>query len=706
MKAFLSWSAQFLATGFALGAAPNALAQDAQSSAVSSVEEIVVTARRREESLQNVPASIQVVGEQQINALNASSLADLNGAMPSVRVSQDGSLSIRGISSNTRNIGFEAGAAVYVDGVYQGRPAGNDQDLVDIERVEILRGPQGTLYGKNTTAGALSITTISSGETWRGRANLRLGDHNERSFAGYVAGPLTETVGVKFAVFRREQDGFQNNVVNGEDYGNADSLGGRAELRFSDVAGWDLSLRGDYVRDDTNGPYPEPVTGPFVVAGTDTIGEDLHRSNRVEGGGASLTAERDLGGGVLTSVTAARRLDTELIYDDDYGPLDLVWHHWEDAADQFSQEVRYASGTAGRLDYIVGAYYFDQVLDSFRPFSLFGDPLGFYNRVRVETQAYALFANADVEITGSLTLTTGLRYTVENKDLQFEQQGTPLFGYPDVPLSRDSFEDDDLSPTISLRYQVTPDIMAYMTVSQGFKSGGWNPDLTLQTATDGFQFGPEKNTNYELGLRTQLFDRQLTLNATIFHMDYDDLQVSQFISPTAGFVIRNAASAEIDGVELELLAHPTSWLDITTGAAYNEAKYQTFLSGKVSPPDYNGQTLTNAPKYSAYISGDINFPISSSWNVVLHGDYRYESAVWFTDDRVVLGGLETARDGADMLNARVGLESDRIEISLYAQNLTDERTLRSRVADILTQSFVLDTYSAPRQYGVRIGYSF
>lgn len=707
MRRFLMSSA-LCATLSALGAS-EAQAQVASALAGDVIEEVVVTARKRAESLQDVPASIQVVGAEQVAALNVSSLTDLNGATPNATISNGGAITIRGITSNVRNAGFEAGAAVYVDGVYQGRPAGNDQDLVDIERVEILRGPQGTLYGKNTTAGAFNLTTVSPGGSWRGKGVVRLGEREEMQVAGYVAGPLVpDLLGGKFAFYRRSQEGYQRDIATGAKYGDADVHGTRGQLRFT-PGDWLVDLRADYMDDRSVPAFSEPVSSPAVVPGRDTIASNIRQPRSVKGGGVSLTVEKDFGFGPVTSITAWRKLESIFTIDDDYYVVAPVFgnvsHRWVDESRQFSQEVRLVSNSSGPFSYVAGLYYFKQVLNADRPFDILGGERVFFDLVEIETDAYAGFINADYRLGERLTITGGLRYTVEEKRLDFEQKGFAPTGYPDIPRSFDKFTDRDLSPTLSARYEFTPDISGYVTVSRGFKAGGWNPDITTQTNTDAIQFEAEKITNYEAGLRTQLLDRRLTLNLTAYRMDYDDLQVSQFLGTNVGFVITNAGKAKVEGAEVELIAQPTSWLSLRGGGAYNDARYTQFLAG--GGADYSGQRFTNAPKFSGYVAVDVDAPIRDNLSLILHGDYRYESSVFFDDARTVSVVGPYARDGYGLLNARIGVRTDTgLEVSIYGQNLTDERVLVTRTNDLLRLGIVLDTYGPPRQVGVRFAASF
>ncbi|OYX36565.1 MAG: hypothetical protein B7Y99_00970 [Caulobacterales bacterium 32-69-10] len=689
-------------------------AASAQSAAVTdqggpatTLDEVVVTARKRSETLQDVPTSIVAVSAQQIESLNATSLADLNRITPNARVTEGGTLVIRGIQSNARNAGFEAGAAVYIDGVYQGRPLGNNQDLVDVQRVEVLRGPQGTLYGKNTTAGAISVITASPGDVARGAFQVQYGERNDLRVSGYVAGPLIDGVlGGKLAAYSRTADGYQANVITGGEGANADVWGLRGELRWTPGA-WDIALRGDYTRDDSTPALAKAVSGfaAPTASGIDNFAHDRDEYVFVRGGGLSLTVERDLGEFSFTSITGWRSQRDGQDTDDDFSPLNGVYHIWRDSGHQVSQEFRLASPDSNRLSYVLGAYYFGQTLNSNRPVTLSaGFPVQGELRDIVETQtrAYAVFANADYKFTERLILNVGLRYTSEEKDLDFVQFPLPVLGYPAFDFE-DSFSDTDLSPTVSLSYKFSPDVTGYAKVSTGYKSGGWNPDITT---TPDIQFAAENMTNYEAGLRTRLLEDRLSVNLTAFYMDYKDLQVSQFKGTFAGYVITNAGAATIQGLELEVQARPTSWLTLAGGGAYNDATYDDFDSG--TGVNYAGQQITFSPKATAFFTFDARFPVFETAELALQGDYNYTSEIFFDDAR---GGEAAtgpfASDPYEIINLRAGfILQNGLELFAYANNVTDERYLLIRNPDALGLGLTLNRYSPPRQVGARITYRF
>jgi len=686
---------------------PEAQPAAVQTDQATTLDEVVVTARKRSESLKDVPTSIVAVSAETISSLNATSLSDLNRITPNARVIEGGNVVIRGIASNARNSGFEAGAAVYIDGVYQGRPLGNNQDLVDVARVEVLRGPQGTLYGKNTTAGAISVITASPGEVAHGAAEVQYGERNDLRVSGYVAGPIIDgLLGAKLAAYSRTADGYQTNVTTGGDAANQDVWGLRGELRWTPGV-WDVALRGDYTHDDSTPALFKAVSGfaAPTASGIDNFAHDRNEYQFVHGGGLSLTVERDLGDFSFTSITGWRSQRSGQEVDDDFSPLNFVYHIWRDRGSQISQEFRLASPEGKRLTYVLGAYYFGQTLKSDRPVSLgAGFPVQGELRdiVETETHAYAVFANADYDITDRLILNLGVRYTSEQKDLDFVQLPLLALGYPAFDFE-EGFRDEDVSPTASLSYKFSPDVTGYIKASKGFKSGGWNPDITT---TRDIQFASENMTNYEAGLRSRLLDDRLSVNLTAFYMDYQDLQVSQFKGTFAGYVVTNAGAATIKGVELEVQARPASWLTLSGGGAYNDAKYDDFDSG--TGVNYAGQQITFSPKTSAFVSFDARFPVFSSAELALQGDYSYTSRIYFDDARrseATTGPF--ASDPYSLVNLRAGvILQNGVEVFAYANNVTDERYLLIRNPDALGLGLTLSRYNPPRQIGARITYRF
>lgn len=675
------------------------------------LQDIIVTARKRSESIKNIPASIQAFSDRQLTNLNARSVQDLNGVTPNVRVDRSGSLSIRGISSNTRNIGFESGAAVYIDGVYQGRPAGNNQDLVDIERVELLRGPQGTLYGRNTTGGAISLVTARPGQELTGKFEAQYGERNDLRVSGFVAGPLTDDVGAKVSVFDRRSNGYQVNTATGQKYGLINTKGARSELRLTPGA-WDIALRGDIIDDHSLLARNEPVVGFAVVPGRDTVAEHVRASEQTKGGGVSLTVDHDLGGGLtLTSITAQRWLHVIQSSDPEFTLRDIVDYIQDDDGHQFSQEVRLASPSSGRLTYVAGLYYFRQRLTSDRPLHFGADwtaltrlPSGFItNDVAVGTDAYAGFANADYHFTSKLTLNLGIRYTKEDKTLSFIQTNPNkvLPTYPNLNLN-DKMNASDVSPTASLTFIASREVTVYAKYSKGFKAGGWNPDFTTTSKID---FDAEKVSNYEAGIKTQLLDNRLSINLSGYYMDYSDLQVSQLVSTALGFIITNAGRARVEGFELEMLARPRPWLDLSAGGAYNNAKYTRFDTG--TGVSYAGQQFTNTPKLTAFVTTDVHFPVTSSTTAIFHADYRYQSKVFFNNQRTVAPIGVFGSNGYALVNLRAGIAFGKgLEASVFVDNLANKRPLLNRSTDNLGLGTITEFYGLPRQVGGRLTYKF
>jgi len=699
---------------------------------VGAVEEIVVTARKHAESLADVPISLTAVSAEQINKLGATSLSNLNTVIPNASIAPNGSVVIRGIQSNTRNIGFESGASIFVDGVYLGRPQLNNLDLVDVNQVEVLRGPQGSLYGKNTTAGAINITTLRPTDSLVVRATADYGEDDNRTRAGIAAaGPvIDELLGVKLAAFSSRSDGYVTNRFNGQKSGNDDYYGVRAELRLTPSERWDIALRADWLIDDSrpaqgsayllpgsNGTFLGTVAPgqPGLINVTDavrgnsptSINEFLRDSYNHDGGGVSLTIDRTFDNGLdLVSISSYRSQRIDEISDDTFVPFDVIRHRFEDDTDHWSQELRLSSDRENRFRYVVGAFLFGQEATSARPITLGVNHVAnallgtttyeFRNDVRLRTSSYAVFVNADYDLLDQLTANVGLRYTSEEKRLNFGQIGVPGV-YPNLSIV-DRFTDSDLSPTVSLIYKPSSDWSFYTTVSRGFKSGGWNPDITT---TGNIQFGQENVTNYEIGAHLRMWGGRLVSDVAIYHQDYKDMQVSQFLGQALGQVITNAGRSKIDGVEFSATASLAHWLSLSSGVGYNHAEFSEYDDGMGH--DYEGNQIQGSPRWSYFVAGDIHQPISPEVDFIARTEFSRRGRSYFTpdNDNTFSSPLQ------DTLNVRLGvaLLQGRLEILAYGDNLTDDVVVQRAINQATGIPVRVVAFNQGRVLGVRVRYT-
>lgn len=630
-------------------------AQDAEVDD-GALEEIVVTAQKRTEKLIDVPISITAISADQLLERGANNVRDLAFSVPNFTTysQNDGNptILVRGLSSSSRNVGFESGLGVYVDGVYTGRTATFTQDLDDVERVEVLRGPQGTLFGKNTTIGAISISTERPGNDFKGSASGEYGNFNSYRGSLGIAGPIvTDRVAAKVSGYINSIDGYVKNIAAGgvSRLNGDEGYGFRGELRFTPSEAIDIALRGDYARSTENTFEDETVaiTGndfglpdealDSVVPGENTVNIDGRNKSIRKLYGTSLALNYTFPSDhVLTSISAYRKYDGDLLDTDaDNTSFSYLSLDYFDNTSQFSQELRIASPDTGRFKYVAGLYYFDQKATSNRnltigedarniliggfgfPDALFVDP-AIRTNARVKTKAYAAFANASYEIFDNLTLLAGVRYTKEKKYLLVGQSAPGIFSFPDVfgptPIylnlapTSDQQSDSDFSPTAGLSYKFSNGVTGYVKYSKGFKSGGWNAELlgpnqapTIQNGNSFFdvtaiRFNSENIVSYEAGLKAELFNRRLRLSSAVFQLDYSDIQLSRFAGGLVGFRTENAGRARVRGFEVEVNARPVNGLDLSASVGYSDAVYRRYVISPAVPDPDGAGPLTGEPE--------------------------------------------------------------------------------------------------------------
>jgi iron complex outermembrane receptor protein len=686
------------------------------------LQEIVVTAQRRAENLQTTPIAVSALTAETIRNAGIGRLEDFSTALPNVYISprdlRTTSISIRGISADLNNPGLDQSVGVYVDGVYMGRAATINSNLFDLERIETLRGPQGTLYGRNTIAGAVNVITRRPGAAARGSAVASYGsDDAFRANAG-GSGPLGEGLygGLALSIDRR--DGLVENTLTKTRLDDLDSLGGRVALVIDRGGAWDLTLRADASRDRTHSgaydvlndgaftgtPFDDPSpTDRKVAQSTDTT-----QNRNIFGASAELNWR--LGGGALTAITAYRGYDWKNIQDNDYSPLDLLDTGIRENQTQFSQEVRFASDATRRFSYVAGAFFYDQTLKTTSSVVI-GPDLGVYRvrtnaaiRADVDTKSYAVFGRGVLRLTDQLSLAGGARYTREDKDLEFQQFGDPFqviaanIGRRTLDLSENKF-----SPSVTLEWRPAEHVFGYATFSQGFKSGGFN--VFSVTATDDARYRPETVDNYELGLKTEFLDGRVRLNAAAFYMDYRDLQQNQLIATGSGiarFQTSNAAEAHSKGIEVEFAAAPTRSLQLTASYGYLDAKFDAYPNATPAGADFTDNHLPFAPRTSLSAAAEWTQPIAGNLEVFVRGEASYRSRIYFASNNAYSDG------GLTLLNARAGLgrPDGRWRVTIWGRNLTDETYAINRFAGAIVPGQVLQALGAPRSGGVELSLKY
>jgi len=729
-----------------------ALAQDTGGNAAEADgDTIVVTARRTEENIQQVPSSISAFGEQKLDRIQATDTTGLQGAVPNLNIVQGRGSSnatnifIRGIGQPDALQTFDTAVGVYVDDVYFSRIRGNQLDLLDLERLEVLRGPQGTLYGKNTIGGAIKFVTRKPGQDVRTTGSIAIGSYDQLDLKGAASGPVTDTLAVGFAVMHASRDGYVEDRVDDREYNDRNTVAGRAALAFTPSSTFRIDLTADYSRDDAALSVGQPINDLTTFSGTvlpvDNAVNDggeydfqgrttpgFPNSTKLRHYGFSGTIEADLTDSLTAkSITAYRRLNT-----DDYIDIHATEYKVGEvfvgvAQNQFSQEFQLLY-SGERLNVVSGLYYLREGITSHQE-AYADDVLGpfFLNSPFLRTvdddlvtKSYAAFANASFEVTNSVSISAGLRYTRETKDYF---RTTSTF-FASLPAFNGTFvfappkgKWNDWSPMASIDWQATDDIMLYVRAAKGFKSGGFNG--RANTAAETTEYDPETVWSYEAGFKSKLAD-QLTLNGAVFTSTYKDFQarVSGLDQdPNTGLPLPvlsviNAGKLDISGAELEAEWRPVQGLLLDTQIGYLDAKYKNFDDARFPNGSRAFQDPAFAPKWTMRFGAQYAIDLGGSGSVTLGGQTRYKSRTALAvDNTFIFGTVGTTtevdglfQDGFWMHDARIVYETEGkgIAVGVYGNNLSDKahRTDAQEFSSVGSIRTVY--YGAPRTVTLRL----
>jgi iron complex outermembrane receptor protein len=757
---------KFGALTLILGWGHAAGAQEAESSAQAGLEEIVVTAQKREENLQTVPLAVSAVTADTFDRYASSNISDLSGSIPNVFVGEPTpggssiiSFAIRGIQYAENEKTIEPPVGVVIDGIFSGTAQGGLLQTFDLERVEVLRGPQGTLFGKNTTGGA--INAIRTRPTGRLGARIAgtLGTFDRRELRAVINFPIVDDVlAGKAAFFYEHLDGFRNVVFPGRRDGDRRYWSASGTLLFTPNASFEALLTYDHVKDRSEstpvlaiyqaGPTTLPTDPPIVVQGEtpcrvfnfcpplDTKG------SRINGSGIAyndldaitLNASLDLSDDIkLVSVTGWRKSQENIVTDFDATEL-LIFQTQrpEDNFQQFSQELRIEGNIGNRVNFVAGGFFYrghyDSLLSRIQDIGyirgvpaligvhsqFFPDaPITGMTNIDHVAKSYAAFAQFDIEFVDDLTLTLGGRYTHDRKSILYElfnPDGTvvgPEQGALIPQSIRTSANWSKFTPRIALKYQFTPDTLGYISFTRGYNAGGYSgraPDISTVGPYD-----PETVDSYEIGLKTELLDRSLRLNIAAFRNDYNDKQeeVSRAttVPPYFGTTITNASSARIQGFEIEATAVPTAGFTATASFGYLDAKYRNFI-GNISglgETDNSALKLRRAPQFTVTTSADYRFAAAGG-EMSVGARYRLidETELLVTNDpagHVEAGGF---------LDASLGFEREMSAVTwslkLYGRNLTN--TIRKSIATRIGGFINFISVNRGREGGVELSLKF
>jgi iron complex outermembrane receptor protein len=690
--------------------------QPAFADAGEDLDVIVVTAQKREQKLQDVPLSIGVVDADALERTRSRDLRDAARFVPNVAIERQGAIDtvfVRGIGGGGRNIGFTTRAGVYVDGVYAGQFASVNQDALDIDRIEFLRGPQGHLFGRNTDSGAISIETQAPSPALDGYVEAGAGNKDLFELRGMLNAPLSDAVALRVSAAHRERDGFTLNVPTGTDLDNINRDSARGRLR-GEWGGVTLDLAADYSHERTNKVIGEPLTDTFGLNPSPLPGAfdtpfNVDPLLRIRTGGGSATLGWKLADGLsLSSITGYRGTSWLRRNDLDYVPLDLAAMEYRDRFSHVSQEVR-LNFTSDRLSGVAGVYVFDEAARTDRrviagsqvgllPFGL-TPGLSAQVLARVKTRSYAVFGATDWRLGDALTLNLGGRFTHDRLKLRdYSSFGSPVFGLGRVDNFDDAQSASSFDPSVALTFAARPDLNIYARYARGYKSGGWNVDfLSAAQFASRIRFRPEKVDSGEIGAKYEAGRVRLALAG--FYMTVGDYQIDQFVDLGSGqtsIQLRNAARVRSWGGEASVEARPVEAVNLSLGLGYTNAEFSRFPDGGGPGVALDGNRLPYAPRFTA--SGQLRYARALAFGprFELSADWTWRSASFSGPEN-----LDRQRiDARHLLGARIGLDGGRWAVAAWARNLLDKRYIDNRIFDFFQTSVV--ERGEPRTYGLTV----
>ena len=726
-------------------ATSDAPATDGLSASNGQITDIVVTAQRRSENLQRVPISAQVITSQALTQQNLTSAVAVSDVMPSIHVGGSGRSSnyyIRGTGSGESQ-SFDQSVGTFIDDIYHGRSRNSGATFLDLDHVEILKGPQSTFFGNNAIAGALNIVTAKPSDTFGGWARgliSPVSGESDRQYAleGALNVPVTSDLSVRVAGTANGERGYLKNVTTGDHAPDRNNYAFRATATYKPADNFDVTLKGEVGRDIDKGGLvlrqvdcpPNPAFGPAqgfcavnVAAHAPTgLDNSLYSSNpgnetRLHTYETVLTANYKLGEQTITSVTGYTGYRFNLNLDDDGTASQLINVQAPEKYHQFSQELRIASPTDGKIEYLAGAYYqqdqlriqqsigyffLSPTIASIPPFAALIPvlPLGQQINAVQRTKTYSAFGSLSWNATEALKITGGLRGTIVTRGfdwMMFYGTASQAYGginaFPaalqplpgalglgtagTVGLKRN---DKALLPSAKAQYQIEPNVMAYVSYSRGFKAGGFSvAELSADPAN--YPFKPEHVNAYEIGFKSELFDRRVSLDVAAFRNDFSDLQVVIDGNNAAGALVnfvRNAAASRAQGVEVEAKWVVSPAFRVSTEGTYLDSKYRNYknagptyaqqLAGQQTQ-DLSGRPTLYAPRWSGNVTANLTVPVARDYKLTAEAIGILSSSYYtiFTVDPV------SRQPAYARLDARLSLESadGRWGFDVIGKNLTN-----------------------------------
>lgn len=753
-----------------LAATPYSAVIAADETRATALQEVLVTARKREESLQDTPVTVTAMSGDTLREQGAVDLRSIANATPNMQFSYGGNGSgggnfaqifIRGVGQPDFIITKDPGVGVYVDGVYLARAPGSVLELLDVERIEVLRGPQGTLFGKNTEGGAVLVTTKKPTQETEVTGEVKIGSFNRRDVSASVNVPLTsDSLALRVSALSRTQDGFYRRLLSMDDVrtpgqiappntsyntGDINRQSGRATLYWTPSETLSFTLSADITKErqtavdyqlidvprsntgalaanmnayNTNIGIPSglPYDERWITKKPWTTYSTWPGYNNSDIWGISGTLDWEVGGVTVKSITAYRDLFVQTRADADGTPADIVSSGGTDIGQhQFSEELQ-ISGRAfdDRLNWITGLWYFQEKANDrqvsrqyaglYQITGVVGHDVTRDSYRWIEGTSYAAFVNASYDFTAQLSVEAGLRYSEESKDFTF-YQFRPLRNISDFSKRTVGNDWTIVTPKLSMHYKPTRNMMMFASYTTGFKAGGFNGrpgNQALGLAT----FNEENVKTTELGLKTELFENRVRINAAAFFSDYTDIQITRLLE-NGDRSDDNAGDGEVKGAELEISAVPVEGLTLTAAVGFTEFEYTKLKSGVsftcMVGTDFSNCVLPFNPGYTGNFSAAYTFPLGATGDLTLRGDLTHSDKYFVEIDNVSVVG----QNAYNTLDARISWNSsdDKWELAVGGTNLTNEAVVANGVNATANNSRIV-TYKPPRQVyaGVRVNF--
>ena len=693
-------------------------AQDAASG--PQLSDIIVTAQKRAENLQNVPIAVSVVQASALEASGVREVTELAQVTPGLVMNQAGSNAvlprIRGVGQVGQNIGLENPVAIYVDGVYYASSAGSMFSFNNIQQIAVLKGPQGTLFGRNATGGLIQVTTLDPSVDFGGKIRATYGNLDTIGGQLYVTGGLTSDIAADVAVYYKDQDnGFGRDLTNGLYVNDSKDLAIRSKIKANLGPDTTVTFTGDYARAKLAAPAFRSAYGTLPINGQPFTGDkfdiesDIQPSAKVEQWGGSATLVHNFGGATFTSISALRNVVDDVLLDNDALPAPTTVfvpdaQTFVSAGSHertFSQEFQLASDDSGPLKWTAGLYYF-QLKGHYDPPVVINQLNGgivISIDSNVTTKSYAGYGQVTYEVSDNFNVTGGLRYTKEKRKVN----GTltiDAFGLF-IP-SEGSVSFDRITWRLAADYRPSEMALVYASYNRGFKSGGFNP-----TEIPFNSFEPERIDAYEAGLKLDLFDRRLRINPAFYYYDYTNLQAILYVNGQP--LTQNAATAKIYGMDVDVTAALADGFTLTGGLSYTHARYGLYRNAQITTPDLvnGGNIVTNAdlrhtrlantPDWTANLGAEYTFGLGDG-DLTLSGNYAYNDGYFGEAEN------RQRQRAYHLVNAAVEYKtSGGVSVAAWAKNIGNV----AYASQLYTTGAGDKVRIAPgRTYGVTLGFDF